>query len=286
MSSQNIAETPAIIDLVRRALEEDIASGDATTEALVPEAAVGTAIILARDSCVVAGADVAAEVFFQVEPTLNCTVAATDGTPVTGGGTIMTIEGPAAAILTAERTALNFLQRMTGIATMTARFVAIAEPYGVQILDTRKTTPTLRALEKYAVTCGGGQNHRMGLYDRVMIKDNHRQLWNSAEEGLDKAVHEARRRFPAIPIQIEVESEAQLEDALRAEPDWVLLDNMAPAQLRSCVQLCSGRSRLEASGGITLSNVAEIAKTGVDAISLGCLTHSAPAVDLSLEMML
>lgn len=284
MSLPRIADDPVVMDLVRRALEEDLGAGDATTAALVPETASGEAVILSRGDYIVSGADVAAAVFREVSADVRCSIAAPDGTAVEPDAAIMTITGPAGAILTAERTALNFMQRMTGIASLTARFVAVVEPHDVQVLDTRKTTPTLRLLEKYAVRCGGGVNHRMGLYDRVLIKDNHRRLWDHAEKGLAEAVNVSRSKFPEIPVEIEVESEEQLEDALEANPDWVLLDNMGPDRLRRCVEICAGRSRLEASGGITLANVEEIAKTGVDAISLGCLTHSAPAADLSLEM--
>jgi nicotinate-nucleotide pyrophosphorylase (carboxylating) len=201
------------------------------------------------------------------------------------GDEVITAEGPARAILTAERTALNFLQRMTGIATLASAFVARADPHGVIVLDTRKTTPTLRVLEKYAVLCGGGKNHRMGLYDRILIKDNHRCLWRNAGRGdLAEAVKEARKRNPDVEIEIEVESEAELEDVVEAAPDWILLDNMTPGELARCVELCRGRSRLEASGNITLDTMEAVARTGIDAVSLGCLTHSAPAADLSLEL--
>ena len=197
---------------------------------------------------------------------------------------MMTISGPAASILIAERTALNFMQRMTGIATMTAGFVARTKRFGVAILDTRKSTPGLRLLEKYAVLCGGGRNHRMGLYDKVLIKDNHRALWNRAHAGnLGEAVRVARGKNPGLEVEIEVEDERELVSALAGRPEWILLDNMTPGAIRRCVKLCAGRSRLEASGGITSANVAAVAATGVDAISLGCLTHSAPAADLSLE---
>ena len=195
----------------------------------------------------------------------------------------MRITGKARAILAGERTALNFLQRLTGIATLTARFVEQVKPHATRILDTRKTTPTWRTLEKYAVRCGGGTNHRMGLYDQVLIKDNHRRLWGARD--LAEAVHMARRRCPGVPVEVEVETEAELERALAARPDWILLDNMTLRRLRRCVRLCRGRCPLEASGGITLANVKAVAAAGVQAISLGCLTHSAPAADLSLEIL-
>jgi nicotinate-nucleotide pyrophosphorylase (carboxylating) len=198
---------------------------------------------------------------------------------------LMTIEGPIRGILTGERTALNFMQRMTGIASRTREFVDLVRPFGTRILDTRKTTPTLRILEKYAVTCGGGANHRMGLYDMVLIKDNHRRLWQAAGiPNLQGAVAAARAKFPGIPVEVEVESEAELQDALRAAPEWIMLDNMSPDRMKACVAVCAKRCKLEASGGVSLTTVAAIAATGVDAISIGGLTHSAPAADLSLEL--
>jgi nicotinate-nucleotide pyrophosphorylase (carboxylating) len=214
-----------------------------------------------------------------------CRIEVPDGTGAAAGDALLSLSGPARGILVAERTALNLMQRLCGVATLTRRFVDAVKAYGTEILDTRKTTPGLRVLEKYAVRCGGGSNHRMGLYDRVLMKDNHRGLWRSGlGDDLDQAVQAARQAFPGIPVEIEVETEVELESALRASPEWVLLDNMGPDALARCVQLCGGRSRLEASGGITMENVAAVAQSGVDAISLGCLTHSAPAVDLSLEL--
>jgi nicotinate-nucleotide pyrophosphorylase (carboxylating) len=223
-------------------------------------------------------------VFHAVDPEIDFETRARDGRSVRCGDSLCAVRGSARSLLTAERTALNFLQRMTGIATLTARFVEAVRPFGVAILDTRKTTPGLRAIEKYAVRCGGGTNHRMGLYDRVLIKDNHRYAWEAeTRRPIDEAVQQARLRYPGMLIEVEVESEEELECALRGTPDWVLLDNMPPDQIRRCVRICHGRARLEASGGITLENIRDVAATGVDAISLGCLTHSAPAADLSLE---
>ncbi|MFN2352576.1 MAG: carboxylating nicotinate-nucleotide diphosphorylase, partial [Kiritimatiellia bacterium] len=206
------------------------------------------------------------------------------GATVAAGETIMIIAGALAPILTAERTALNFMQRLCGIATLTAAFVERAGTSDLKILDTRKTTPTLRLLEKYAVRCGGGVNHRMGLYDMILIKDNHRRLWRACG-GVSAAIRGARRRYPALPIEIEVEDLDELREALAAGPDWIMLDNMSPPLMRECVAVVGGRCRLEASGGINLSMISEIAETGVDAVSLGCLTHSAPSVDLSLEIV-
>jgi nicotinate-nucleotide pyrophosphorylase (carboxylating) len=276
---------PMVQDLIRRALAEDIGSGDVTTLSVVPEGMRGRAAILARGRYVVAGGEVAAEVFRQVDAAIVCRVLAPDGQPVAPDQSILAIEGPIRGMLTGERTALNFMQRLTGIATRTRQFVDKVARHGVKILDTRKTTPTLRLLEKYAVTCGGGTNHRMGLHDMVLIKDNHRRLWQAAGIGnLQGAVAAARARFPGVPVEVEVESEDELNDALRARPEWIMLDNMPPDRMRRCVDICAGRCRLEASGGVTLDTVEAIAATGVDAISIGGLTHSAPAADLSLEL--
>ncbi len=233
----------------------------------------------------VAGLEIAQAVFAKLDPQLVFKNIMSDGQSVAPGQPVARLDGRARAILAGERTALNFLQRMTGIATLTALFIEKVKPYSVLIMDTRKTTPLLRSLEKYAVLCGGGANHRQGLYDRVLIKDNHLQLWTSQHRGnLAAAITTARRKCPGMLIEVEVETEVELTRALSAAPDWILLDNMTPDQLRSCVAINAGRCRLEASGGITLDNVAETAATGIHAISLGCLTHSAPAADLSLEL--
>ena len=278
---------PDVLDLIRRALKEDVGAGDVTTRALVRPSTRVKAAVIAREACVAAGMSVFARVLTEVDPAIVCTPVKRDGARAAADESLVEIHGPAAGILTGERTALNFLQRLTGIATLTRRFVDAVAGTGVTILDTRKTTPTMRALEKYAVRCGGGENHRMGLYDRVLIKDNHRRLWKpGAESRLDLAVREARRVNPGLEIEVEIETEEELAGVLKAPPDWVLLDNMAPDKLRRLAGLCAGRCRVEASGGITLGNVAEVAACGVDAISLGCLTHSAPAVDLSLEIAL
>ena len=285
MDQLDISSDAALVALVVAALEEDIGTGDVTTNSLVAPDIIAKAEIIARGDYVVAGVTVGAAVFEQVDSNIVYTVVNKDGHRVVAGDRLATIEGPACGILTGERVALNFMQRMTGIATLTSKFVHRAGHNDTAILDTRKTTPGLRVLEKYAVHCGGGQNHRMGLYDQVLIKDNHRRLWaDSHHGGLKAAVAAARAKHPGIPVEVEVESEAELEDVLRATPDWVLLDNMPPAQLKRCVAICAGRCKLEASGGITLETVDAVAHSGVDAISLGCLTHSAPAADLSLEL--
>ena len=280
-----ITESPEVRMLIDRALKEDIGAGDVTTRSLVAGSTKARAVMLSRDDHLISGTTVAAAVFQKVDPKLKIRILVRDGGRVKRGGVIMTVSGRAGSILTAERTALNFVQRMTGIATLTGQFVAKVKRYGVTILDTRKTTPGLRALEKYAVLCGGGKNHRMGLHDMALVKDNHRSLWAGSEAGdLGKAVAAIRKKYRGLPVEVEVENTTQLLSALRGLPEWILLDNMKPGLMRMCVKLCAGRSLLEASGGITLANAESVASTGVDAISLGCLTHSAPAADLSLEI--
>jgi nicotinate-nucleotide pyrophosphorylase (carboxylating) len=274
---------PELRGLICRALREDLGPGDITSRALIAPGRVITAVVIARQTCVVCGGAIAAHVFRELDPGARIRILVPDGGRARKNAPLMRITGKARAILAGERTALNFLQRLTGITTLTARFVERVKPYETRILDTRKTTPAWRMLEKYAVRCGGGTNHRMGLYDQVLIKDNHRRLWGARNLGM--AVHTARRRYPGVPVEVEVETETELERALTARPDWILLDNMTPKRLRRCVHLCHGRCPLEASGGITLANVKAMAAAGVQAISLGCLTHSAPAADLSLEIV-
>lgn len=277
-------QEPAAVAVVEAALREDIGNGDVTTLALVNPTIIATGEIVAREACVVAGSSVACKVLELVDPTLTATVLVPDGTRVAAGDTLISIRGKAASILTAERTALNFMQRMCGIATLTRQFVDAVRQFGTLILDTRKTTPNLRAFEKYAVLCGGGTNHRFGLYDRVLVKDNHRQLWEGGDpDRLDLAVAAARQAYPGLMVEMEVESLAECRSALRAAPEWIMLDNMSCEMMRECVALCRGVSRTEASGGITIDRAYAVAETGVDAISLGCLTHSARAVDLALD---
>lgn len=268
--------------IIRRALQEDIGRGDVTSLAIVRAETQGRAVLYPRQTCVLAGVTVAARVFQEVDPHLAVEVLAADGTVIRSERPVLRVKGRARSILAAERVALNFIQRMSGIATLTSEYVKRAR--GVAVLDTRKTTPGLRVLEKYAVVCGGGANHRFGLYDRILIKDNHRTLW--AEQGggtLADAVRAARRKYPRLCIEVEVESLAELEDVLDAKPDWVLLDNMSPRAIKECVAHCRDRCKIEVSGGVNLRTIATIAKTGVDAISVGALTHSAPAVDFTLE---
>ena len=281
---EDIMQDARAAECVRAALREDVGDGDATTLALVDASARATGEILARQACRVAGATVAKAVLGAVDPELEVETLIPDGSDAAAGDAVLTVRGRAASILTAERTALNFMQRLCGIATLTARFVTAVREYGTLILDTRKTTPNLRLFEKYAVLCGGGANHRFGLYDRILMKDNHRRLWRGGDpDRLDLAVEAARKAYPALAVEIEVESIEECQSALRARPEWIMLDNMDCAMMRACVALCKGVSRTEASGGITLDRAREVAATGVDAISLGCLTHSAGSVDLSLE---
>ncbi|MDA3925068.1 MAG: carboxylating nicotinate-nucleotide diphosphorylase [Kiritimatiellae bacterium] len=284
MKLDDIMLNESAVAVVESSLREDIGSGDVTTLSLVNPEIMATGEILAREACVVAGVNVACKVLELVDPDLKAKVVVADGERVASGEIIISISGSAASILTAERTALNFMQRMCGIATLTRQFVDAVHPLNTVILDTRKTTPTLRAFEKYSVLCGGGTNHRFGLYDRVLVKDNHRKLWEGGDpDRLDLAVEAARKAFPEVMVEMEVESVEECKSALRAAPEWIMLDNMSCEMMRECVDLCRGITQTEASGGITLDKAREVAETGVDAISLGCLTHSARAVDLSLE---
>lgn len=279
-----LEQEPEIRELIARALAEDIGPGDVTTLALVDETSTASARIVARHELVVAGAGMAAEVFRMADPALQVERLVADGCSVQAGEAVLRVAGPARALLTAERTALNLLQRMTGIATATECLVRIVTDYGTLILDTRKTVPGLRRLDKYAVACGGGTNHRIGLHDAILIKDNHLAFWRQKNRGtLADAVRCARRAYPGLKIEIEVDTLDQLREALPGQPDWVLLDNMPPETVADAVVLCGGICKTEASGGITKENVREYARAGVTAISIGALTHSAKAADLSLE---
>ncbi len=279
-----IARHPAVLDLVRRALAEDGAGRDVTSLALVPEDAQGEADLLTRRSCRVAGVSVAKLAFTTLDPGLSVQCLVSDGDDLEPGDVIMRIRGRARSILTAERTALNLAQRMTGIATATAKFVRLVEGTGCRILDTRKTAPGMRVTDKYAVKAGGGTNHRMGLSDMVLVKDNHRKLWRGGDPArLDQAVAAARAAFPGVPVEVEVESFEELRSALNGNPEWIMLDNMPPETMAQAVKIVAGRCKTEASGGIDESTVRAAAESGVDAISIGALTHSVKAVDLSLE---
>lgn len=268
--------------IVRDALAEDVGWGDITTLATVPENAHGRARITARAPGMLAGMAVAQEVFRQVDPRIRIQHLAADGAAVLARTPLCELEGPARGILTGERVALNFLQRLSGIASLTARYVRLVYGAPVRVVDTRKTTPGLRLLEKYAVTVGGGHNHRMGLYDAVLIKDNH----IVAAGGITAAVRRARERAPhTMTVTVECETLEQVAEALAAGADVLLLDNMPTATLAEAVRWAKGRALTEASGGITEQTVAAIAGTGVDILSVGTLTHSAPALDISLDML-
>ncbi len=272
---------------VRLALDEDLGTRrlDATSEALVDPKAVATGEIYAKGTgCVVAGAEVAKAVMKAVDPRIKVRILKKDGSLVKPKEPILVFRGKARSILAAERTALNFMQRMCATATLTRKFVDATRRYKTLILDTRKTTPGLRVFEKYAVVCGGGTNHRFGMFDRILMKDNHRRLWRGGDpDRLDEAVIAARKKFPKLMVEVEVESLRECASALKARPEWIMLDNMSVKDMISCVKLCKGKAKTEASGGITLERAKEVAATGVTAISLGCLTHSAGSIDLSLE---
>jgi len=269
---------------VAQALKEDLGQGDVTTDALIPPALSARALILVKASGVLAGIEVAEIVFQQVDPSLIFERLAQDGTRVQAGSIVGVVTGKAAGILKAERVALNFLQRMSGIATETARFVAAVAGTRARILDTRKTTPGLRLLEKYAVRAGGGQNHRQNLGDGVLIKDNHLAALRAGGVGLGEGVKRARANVsPHLKIEVEVDTVEQAQIALDAGADILLLDNMGTADMRRAVELAQGRALTEASGGITLDNVRAVAETGVDFISIGALTHSVKALDISIE---
>ena len=274
----------AVRAVVQAALAEDRAHEDITTAAVVAPDLPADGRLLAREEGVVCGLDVAAQVFAALDGRTAFTALAEEGARVADGDAIARVDGPAHAILSGERTALNLVQRLSGIATLTHRFVDAVAGTSCVILDTRKTTPGLRALEKYAVRSGGGVNHRRDLAALAMIKDNHREAIARQGNTLDRATAEIRRRSPGVSVEIEVDTLDQLEAALAARPEWILLDNMSTAQLREAVAITAGRAKLEASGGITLDRAAAIAATGVDAISAGALTHSAPALDISLDI--
>jgi nicotinate-nucleotide pyrophosphorylase (carboxylating) len=276
--------TAEIRQAVQFALAEDLGSGDATTLAIVPEAAVAKAVMHAREPLVVAGLAFAEVAFAELSSAIQVERLAKDGQHANAGGILLRLSGPARAILSAERVALNFVQRLSGIATLTAQFVDAVKGTPVQILDTRKTTPGWRRFEKYAVTCGGGKNHRLGLFDLILIKDNHLvALQNEKPNAIAAAVARAREKFPQLKIEVEANSLEQAEQAADAGADVILLDNMNPVKLRLAVQKIKGRAQIEASGGVNPANVRAIAGAGVDFISVGALTHSARAVDIGLD---
>jgi nicotinate-nucleotide pyrophosphorylase (carboxylating) len=268
-------------EAVARALAEDVGPGDVTTLAIVGKTSQCTAEVVAKADGVIAGLAVAQAAFAAVDPRVTSEAVAADGDRVKAGSVVARVQGPTRAVLTAERTALNFLQRMSGIATLTARYVSAVEGTTALICDTRKTVPGLRLLDKYSVRVGGGENHRTGLFDGVLIKDNHIR----AAGGLREAVERARRSAHHLAkIEVEAQSLPQVEEALTAGADVIMLDNLGLAEIRRAVNLIGGRCLVEASGGVTLETVRELAECGVDLISVGALTHSSAALDLSLEI--
>jgi nicotinate-nucleotide pyrophosphorylase (carboxylating) len=273
----------ALLDsLCDRALAEDLAGGDITTAAIVDEAARGVARAVAKAPLVVAGGDVFARVFYRVDPGVRVEQVVADGTAAATGDVLFVVEGATASLLMAERTALNFLQRLSGVATLTAEFVqAVPAGLPLRIVDTRKTTPGLRALERAAVRAGGGKNHRNDLGAAVLIKDNHIAAAGSVTEALRRAPLSAPH---GSKLEVEVETLAQLDEALAARADLVLLDNFRPSELGEAVGRARGKALVEVSGGVTLDRIPELARAGVDVVSVGALTHSARAADISLEI--
>ena len=267
-------------DLVRRALEEDLdGKVDVTTDATIPGSARARGKFIAKNTCVVAGLEVAFECFRQLDAAVLTSVLKGDGQRCLDGEVIAEITASARTLLVGERAALNFLQRMSGIATMTSRFVDAARGR-IIVLDTRKTTPTLRALKKYAVRAGGGRNLRFGLYDAVLIKDNH----IAVAGGVAAAILKVRSSYPGWPIEVEADTLEQVHEAIGAGADTILLDNMTTEDIRKAVALTNGRAKLEISGGVTLGRMPELAATGADYVSVGALTHSAPSADISFEI--
>lgn len=274
-----------IEDIVRLALSEDIGTGDITTIATVPESATATGTFRAKAAGVVSGIDVTARVFALVDPKIEFHPALANGDSFESGDVLATVSGPARSVLTAERVSLNFLQRLSGVATATSRYVQAVRGTRASIIDTRKTTPGMRLLEKAAIRHGGGHNHRVGLSDGILIKDNH--LAAIGDDAIRRSIAAARDAAPhTLKVEVEVTSLEQLEEALDANADIIMLDNMDPDTMRTAVKRVNGRALLEASGGITFESVRAVAETGVDLISVGALTHSAPAIDISLQFQI
>lgn len=271
----------SVRECMLRALEEDAGTGDITSELLIPEGHESTALIIAKGAFVLAGLPFAEEVFSQGGPSLRFETLSEEGSRVKKSAVLARASGSTRGILRCERLALNILQRVSGIATLTDSFVRKVKGLGVKILDTRKTTPGLRFMEKYAVRAGGGGNHRFGLFDGILIKDNHIE----AVGDIGKAVRLARKGRHLSMVEVEAETISEFKEALAAGADIIMLDNMSPKDMKEAVRLAAGRALLEASGNVTLENVREIAETGVDFISVGALTHSAPSVDISMKIM-
>lgn len=274
-----------VTQLVREALAEDAPWGDITAESVIPAGLSSSAALVSRNHGVFSGAQVFTEVFTQQDAGTEVCFAIADGDQIAPGQQIATIEGPARAVLTAERIGLNFVQRMSGISTLTKKYVDATAGTKARIVDTRKTTPGLRILEKYAVRCGGGYNHRFGLSDAVMLKDNHLAILGSHQIGLSAALRELRDQLGhTVHIEVEIDRLDQLDDVLAGGVDTIMLDNFSFADLAEGVRRIEGRTLVEASGNVSLRTVADIAATGVDLISVGALTHSAPSIDLGLDI--
>ena len=270
--------------LVDLALVEDLGEGDVTSLSVIPETLEWSARMVAREDLIVAGLSVVKEVFRRLDPKLQVAETVQDGDQISAGTPILDVRGRARSILSGERVALNFVQRLSGIATLTRQYVSAVSDLACEILDTRKTTPGWRLLEKYAVACGGGKNHRIGLFDMVMIKDNHLAVLSGLDNPIAAAVEKARTKYPLLQIEVEADTVEQAALAADAGADVILLDNMSPSQLRESLLRIAGRSKTEASGGITLESIRRVAETGVDFISVGALTHSAVSVDIALDI--
>lgn len=275
---------PTIEAIITHALQEDLAQGDITTDILIPDALMGKAVLLAKSPGVLAGVELVGQVFHKVESTLEYKVLIADGKKIKRGDILATVSGRVAGILKAERTALNFIQRLSGIATQTARYVSKLQGTRVYVADTRKTTPGLRVLEKYAVRMGGGTNHRMHLGDAVLIKDNHLAALRFMGMSLKDIVRKARENVSRdIEVEVEVTTVEEAKEAVDSGADIVMLDNMKPEEMRKAMSVMNGRIKVEASGGINLDTIRETAETGITFISVGALTHSVQALDISLD---
>lgn len=280
---EDIIVLPAISDLIDMALREDIGTGDITSESTIPEDIMAKAVILSKDEGILAGIDIADEVFHKIDPDINFNKLVSDGGAITKFQEIAIINGKARSLLTAERTVLNFLQRLSGVATTTSKYVKAVSAYKAKVVDTRKTTPGWRALEKYAVRVGGASNHRFGLYDAVLIKNNHIAVTGSISDAIEKA----RKHIPhTMKIEVETENLDQVQEAIKAKADIIMLDNMSLDMMSDAVKLVDGKALVEASGGIRLENIASVAETGVDLISIGALTHSAMSLDISMGIVI
>ena len=289
MNIDNILDWEQIDKLIDLALTEDLKGvGDTTSLSVIPKDLDAVAILKVKEPCIVSGLEVAKKVFMKVDPNLNFEAKVSDGDTLETYTVIAEISGNAQSLLTAERTALNFLQRLAGISTITSEYVKALGDSKTKILDTRKTTPGWRSLEKYAVAAGGGTNHRMGLYDRVMIKDNHRELAGiQGEGGITRSVKLSREMFPDLEVEVEADSFEEVIEASKIGADYILLDNMTNEEMKKVVEALKGTtSKLEASGGITIERIPSIAQIGVDFISVGALTHSVKSADISMEIIL